>query len=608
MRVISLNKTYLMVLNYIKAASIFLLLFSGVVCAQEDARYYLRFPDYPAPQLEVELQVSGWKEKEAAFRMAAWTPGSYMIRDYAGLVSSIVALSKAGDTLPLRKQSKDHWIVERGEHRIIRLRYTVYAGELSPRSSYIESGFASLTPASILIYPANYSGSFRMDIEPPSTWKHCYTGMPAIGNNPWKRTASGLDELLDSPLHLGNPLHLSFHAGGAAHELVIEGGGNFDTARIREDLSCLVEGYVDLFGGNPNERYMFLLTNTDDGYGGLEHYNSTAMIYPRRDYTPESRYRVFLGLLSHEYFHTWNGKRIRPIELSTFDYNREQYTSLLWVVEGFTSYYDDLMIRRCGQSTEREYLERVSDQLNRVFNRFGDAVQPLSESSFDSWIKYYKPAPNSTSVTVSYYDKGMVMALAMDLDLLRSSAGAFDLDDVMRDLYAQYEKDPETGYTEADLIRLLEKYSRHSWSPFFERYIHGTAQLNFREYFSAFGLDLTDRQEGRPVVQLGLSLNGNVVQRVVDQLPVWKAGLQAGDEILAINGYRFEGDLQEELRNWSSGDSLHFVYSRERVVREAIVWPEEIAKFDYVLSLSAEATPEQLALYQRWIGTRSQPR
>ena len=573
-----------------------------LVSAQVAVQYAISFPEPWTHYAQVELRLSGLKKDFTTVEMAAWTPGSYMIRDYAGLVESVEAFSTDGQEIKIQKTAKDRWQIQHGKSTVVVLRYQVYCSELSPRSSYIDREHAALVPAALILYPVSYTGPFELVIKPFKEWTTISTALAANSQDPWILLAKNLDELLDSPIEIGTHKPLKIQAGGVDHDFVMQGPGNYDTSQVKSDVAAIINECTELFGHNPNTEFLFILNNTDNSYGGLEHLASTNMIYRRWGYAPPSTYEVFLGLISHEYLHVWNGKRIRPIELSQFDYGQEMFTRSLWIVEGFTSYYDDLILRRAGLITEASYLAVAESNLNTALNRPGDAVQSVAESSFDAWIKYYKGNENSSNSTVSYYNKGSVIAMALDLDILASTAGFKRLDDVMRELYPRYREHPEVGYSEAEFKAIVEEIIGRDMTDFFDRYVYGTAPMDFKPYFERIGVTLSDPGMDYPSLVFGASVDqSNKITRVVRDQPASKGCLQAGDEILSVSGYRFSGDLKVELGRIRDGESMEILVSRDKRILSMTVRPEKIGRHDFRLSIASNATEQQLQLYRKWL-------
>jgi predicted metalloprotease with PDZ domain len=536
--------------------------------------------------------------------MAAWTPGSYMIRDYAGAVEALRAVDATGQPLPIEKTDKDTWRVAHGKSSRFTVHYRVFCRVTNVRESYIDQERATLIPASIYLYPASADLPSTLTIEPYKTWTVISTALePVSPADAWTFRVSGTDQLLDSPMEIGNHLVLRFDVDGTAHELAIQGQGNFDTTRLKADLSAIVRACSQMFGGNPNKRYVFLLNNTAGDYGGLEHVASTSMVYRRWGYKPENNYQVFLGLVSHEYFHLWLAKRIRPVEYSPITYHSEQYSRSLWVVEGFTQYYDDLLLRRAGLLSESSYLDIAASLMNNALNRPGDAVQSAAEASFDTWIKYYKGNENSSNSTVSYYHKGGLLALALDLEILASSQGKKRLDNVLQNLYELYKADPDRGFTEEEVQEFAEQAAGKDLDAFFRDYVYGTEPLDMVPYFDRIGVTLQDDGTAPQTPTFGAAIDAgtSVVQRVVRDQPAAEGGLLAGDEILAINGYRFKGDVTEWFNRTETGAPWTLLISRDGVLKTLQITPRPIPKHQYRLQLREDASEEQQALYRQWI-------
>ncbi len=535
--------------------------------------------------------------------MAAWTPGSYQIRDYAGQVEGVKATDDGGNILPVTKTDKDTWRVDHGNKQSFTLRYSVYCGQQSVQSPYVDQEHASLVPAGLFLYPASLDLPCTITVKPWPAWKQISSSLDPAATDRWVLRAPDRDIFLDSPIEIGNQQVLRFTAAEVLHEFAIQGSGNYDTAKIRSDVTTIVEAFTEMFDHNPNKRYVFILNNTASGYGGLEHLASTSMIYRRWGYEPQSEYQIFLGLVSHEYFHTWNIKRIVPAEFSTYDYSAENYSRSLWIAEGFTSYYDDLMLCRSGLIGEWDYLGLAARKINAVANRPGDAIQSAAESSFDAWIKYYRSNENSSNSTVSYYDKGLVLAMALDLDILVSTGGVRRLDDVFRELYSRYRSNPDRGYTEKEFMDITESVAGHSLDTFFSNHVYGTVPLRLESYLDRIGVELRDDGLNQPALTVGAVMgDGNKVRQVVRGQPAFESGIQAGDEILAIDGYRFTGDLGAVTARSDEGDTLFILLSRDNRIITVPVQPRKITRFQYRLIPELEATDEQKLQYRQWLG------
>src|ERR1043165_1773560 len=390
--------------------------------------------------------------QEERLVMPVWTPGSYMVREFARHVQDFAAADAAGQPLKWEKTNKDTWRVVTNGAREWHATYRVYANELSVRTSELNSEHGFWNNATLLMYLDGFlKNPSTVRVLAPDVWKVA-TGLPPVPGQRNTFRAENFDVLYDSPFEVSNFKTLVFNVKGVPHRIVIDGEGNYDPERVRTDVMKIVETEAALMGEIPYRDYTFILHLRANAGGGLEHLNSTALGYPRFGFkirsgdratsaapnttdTFERDYRGFLGLVSHEFFHLWNVKRIRPDALGPFDYTQENYTKVLWVAEGITDYYADLFLRRAGLITEGDFLGATARSIQALQNTPGRLEQSAEESSFDAWIKYYRPDENSSNSQVSYYEKGALLGLLLDLEIRRRSNNAHTLDDVMRALY-----------------------------------------------------------------------------------------------------------------------------------------------------------------------------
>jgi predicted metalloprotease with PDZ domain len=427
-----------------------------------------------------------------------------------------------------------------------------------------------------------------------------------------KRTLSApanFDVLYDSPFLVSRHTVIGFQVRGIEHRFVIDGTGNFDAEQLRADIPKIIEASAALFGDLPYENYTFMLMTHPTARGGLEHLNSTALIWRRFDFRPAVRYKDFLSLVAHEFFHLWNVKRIRPDALGPFDYTAENYTRLLWVAEGFTSYYENLLLRRAGILTDREYLDTLAPTIATIQRTPGRLALSVEEASFDAWIKYYRQDENSINNQVSYYDKGALIGMLLDLEIRRRTAGARSLDDVMRLLYTDFAK-RERNYTPEDFQRTAERIAGASLDAFFSKYVRGTAELPYDELFTAFGLTL-DRTGGRAaprpsfgatLTQTGDRLN---VTNVPSDSPAYTAGINAGDQILAIDGNRVTLEaFNARINERKPGDTAQITVFRNDELRTIPVKIGTTAEGTYRILATPTPTDEQRKLYEGWLGTQ----
>ena len=480
--------------------------------------------------------------------LPAWIPGSYLVREFARHLSDLKA-SQGRREVALTQIDKHTWEAGCSGRGALTLSWRVYAFDSSVRCAWldVQRGFFNGTGV-FLRAEGREADEHRVTLGAlPEGWQVA-TGLPEVAPGEW--SAPDYDALIDHPFELGAFWRGRFTACGTEHEFVVAGAlPGFDGERLLADTKKICEAQIRFWHGRddgcdppPFERYVFMLNATDDGYGGLEHRNSTALICTRRDLprrgdaSSADGYVTLLGLISHEYFHTWNVKRLKPREFAAYELQRENYTRLLWFFEGFTSYYDDLFLVRTGLIDEARYLRLVARTANQVLGTPGRRVQSAAAASFDAWVKYYRPDENSANATVSYYTKGAQIALCLDLTL--RAAGRGSLDEVMRELWRASGGGP---IGEDDILAALRRVGRRDFAPEIAAWVHGTDELPLAELLPALGVDL--RRE-RPLLQqrLGARLNeataGLKVQSVLAGGLAEAAGLSAGDEILALGDWR----------------------------------------------------------------------
>src|SRR5689334_24211288 len=469
--------------------------------------------------VEIAIKRAASGPAEEMVVMPVWTPGSYLVREFERNVQDFAATDANGNPLKWEKINKNTWRVMTNRSPDWHAKYKVYANDLSVRTSELNSSHGYWNNANLLMYPEGYlKHSSTVRVVGPDVWKVA-TGLPGVPGQRNTFLAENFDVLYDSPFEVSNFKTLVFNVKGVPHRIVIDGAGNYDPERMRRDVQKIVETQVELMGGEiPYRDYTFFLHLRANAGGGLEHLNSCALGYPRFGFTirsgeratsaapnatetPERDYRGFLALVSHEFFHLWNVKRIRPDALGPFDYTRENYTKVLWVAEGITDYYSDLVLRRAGLISESEYLNATARAIRALQNTPGRKEQSVEESSFDAWIKYYRPDENSVNSQISYYDKGALLGMLLDLEIRKRSGGAKSLDDVMRYLYAEFFK-KNRNYGPADFQKACELMAGGSLEEFFNKYVRGTQELDYNAALEAAGLRL-DTAAGKGGVYFG---------------------------------------------------------------------------------------------------------
>ena len=511
---------------------------------------------------EVTLRLVNWQEKRLNLKMPVWTPGSYLVREYARHLQDFVAKdSSSHKSLVSHKVSKNHWQIVTENISEITVNYRIYANDLTVRTNHLDATHGYFNPAALLMFiPGLTQQQIKVKIITPLEDWQVTTTLTPVAEEENTYIAQDFDTLVDTPFEIGKQQVYDFEALGKPHQFAIWGQGNINQQQVIKDTKKIIETEAELFGGLPYEKYLFLLHLSGSGYGGLEHKNCCTLNYPRLGFRDTDKYHRFLQLVAHEFFHLWNIKRIRPQALETFDYEQENYTSSLWFSEGTTSYYDILIPLRSGIYNRKKFLENLSKDLTRYLSIPGRNVQPLGESSFDAWIKLYRRDGYSDNNQISYYLKGQFVSLLLDLLIREKYHNQRSLDDVMRLMWQRFGKE-EIGFTPQQLKQTIEEIAEQDLSDFFYRYLETTAELPFDDYLKPFGLRVKPIQDKEPIPHLGLKVNTEnsreIIKFVEANSPAAIAGIDIGDELLAIEGIKVKsGDLKEHLKNYQSGDRI----------------------------------------------------
>ncbi len=576
--------------------------------------YRLSFTNLHAHLIDVEARFSA-AAPPLDLRMAVWTPGSYLVRDYSRHVQDLSAEDEAGRPLPVTKTDKATWRIG-GSARDVVVKYRVYAWEQTVRTNHVDATHAFLNGAPTYLWMEERRGEpFEVSVTPPPGWRFT----TALTGGPERFEARDLDELIDSPL-LGVPgAPIDFEAAGRPTRYAVWGRTDPGAATVEQlvaDTKTIIDSYAALFGGVPYDRYAFLLLLAPDAYGGLEHRRSAALLSSPFHFATRKKYEELLELVSHEYFHLWNIKRIRPKQLGPFDYTRENYTRALWVAEGLTSYYDRYTLRRAKLQSVKRYLDKLCEEWGRYLMIPGRFKQSLEESSFDSWIKLYRPDENSVNSTVSYYLKGGLVTLCLDLEIRKRTGGAKSTDDVLRHLWTTYGT-AERGFDDTQVQRDFETACDLDLSDSFSRYVRGREDPALAEWLAAFGLELrvkpekSDGEERKNPGWLGVNTKTDggrlLVANTLTGSPAEQAGLYAGDELIAIDGWRIdEKSFGERLGPRHPGDQLRLAFFRTSELREIQVTlaPKPKDSFEIVPSPTADDTAKSLC--QSWLGEDAQ--
>jgi predicted metalloprotease with PDZ domain len=575
--------------------------------------YAVSMPRPHTHMLEVETRLRyASAPASVELRMPVWTPGSYLVREFERNVQDFAPTTEAGRALQWTKTEKNTWRVETAGARELRVRYSVYCNELSVRTNEVNDRHAFWNNAALLMYPAGHLGSpSTLRVEPFGDWKIA-TGLPAVAGERNAFRAENFDVLYDSPFIVSDFRVIPFEVKGVPHRVVVDGEGRYDPERMRRDVQKIVEQEAAMMGEIPYHDYTFILLLGASGGGGLEHLNSTSLTWRRFGFSTEDDWLNFYGLVAHEFFHLWNVKRIRPDALGPFDYTQENYTRLLWVAEGITSYYEGVFPRRARLMTDRQYLDRLARDIQSLQNTPGRLEQSAEESSFDAWIKQYRPDENSINSTISYYDKGAILGFILDLEIRRRSKDARSLDDLMRSLYSDYFKRGR-NYTPEDFQREAERAAGSSLEEFFARYVRGREDLDYNAALEWVGLrlDTASGASGRaaaPEAYLGATLEQAderlTVRNVPAGTPAYEQGLNARDEIVAIDGYRATRDfLNARVADKRPGDTITLTVFRADELRTLAFKLGTRTNVAYRIVAVASPTEQQRRNYQSWLGS-----
>jgi predicted metalloprotease with PDZ domain len=573
---------------------------------REAVQYRIVPVDLALHLFEVTLTIASPAAEGQVVSLPAWIPGSYMVREFARHIVQLRAES-SGRKVRLTKLDKQSWRAARCDGPLV-LCYQVYAWDLSVRAAHLDQthGFFNGTSVFLQVH-GKENLQHVVDIQSPegdryAQWRVAtsLSELKARRHRFGTYVAQDYDELIDHPVEMGAFELIRFDAHGVPHEMAITGRvPNLDKTRLVADLKKICESQIALFEPNtkkaPMDRYVFLTLAVGDGYGGLEHRASTALICARADLPVLGQagmsegYRTFLGLCSHEYFHTWNVKRIKPAVFAPYDLRQENYTPLLWLFEGFTSYYDDLTLLRTGLIDAPAYLGLLAKTINSVLRGRGRLKQSVAESSFDAWTKYYRQDENAPNAIVSYYAKGSLVALLFDLTIRRDSRGRKSLDDVMRVLWRRYGRSFYSegggrGVTEAEVEALFDEVTGLHLKPLFDLAVRGTRDLPLQEMLAAFAVEMTDKaNSGKPSLDVRTKKAGNDCQlaNVYEGGAAHVAGLSAGDTLMAIDSLRVNAaNLDAVLQRYRAGDKV-LVHAFRR---------DELMTFDVMLR--AESAPQ----------------
>ncbi len=590
--------------------------------AREPITYTLRFPAADRHYADVEAVIPTEGAAELTLFLPVWTPGSYLIREYARHIVTLSATDAAGAALTATKVDKNRWLIPTTGTDALHVHYRLYCREINVRNNWVETDFAVINGApTYLSVVDDYQRPYAVTVELPTGWTRSESAM-TYTDTPNTFTTPDYDTLVDSPLVAGSPQVDAFEVDGVRHALVtIGGGGVWDNARAARNLQHVVETQRDFWGFLPYDEPYTVFNLLTGSRGGLEHRQSFTMTADRWYASSRGGIKSWLSLVSHEYFHAWNGKRLRPVELGPFDYEHENYTPSLWIVEGITSYYQHLLLTRGGYNTPAAYLRALSGSIAGTQRTPGRLVQSLSDSSYDAWIKGYRPDENNVNARFSYYSGGAVAGFIIDAQIQIVSDGAASLDDVLRAAYERYSG--ATGYTEAEFIALASEIAGSDLTAWFDELVRHAGEFDYQPALDWFGLEFEQPKPPAPDTSFPVaeepvdgprgwlggdtkSIGGSLVfTTIADGTPAADAGLSVDDELLAINGHRIDsaGTLNKVTAYLGAGTTVEVLVARQGLVETVTATLAEKPAETWQLKFRADATEEQKARVARWLGS-----
>ncbi|WP_256003698.1 M61 family metallopeptidase [Pedobacter deserti] len=589
------------------ATIIILLAFNMISKSQVKIGFEVSFTEPQAHYAEIEMTISGLKKDHVDIRMPVWAPGSYLVREFSKNIEGLTASSN-GKSIRTEKIRKNAWRIYSANANSIKVKYRIYAFEVSVRTSFVDDSHAFLSPTGIFMYPDGMLDlPSTVRIKPFKGWEKVSTGLEPVAGEPFTYTASNFDILYDSPIEVGNQDVFEFTAAGVKHEVAMVGGGNYDTEKLKKDMARIVEEATAMYGENPNKHYTFIVHNYQSGGGGLEHLNSTVLGATRNGYTNPKIYLGFLNLVAHEYYHLWNVKRLRPQALGPFDYENENYTTSLWVAEGFTAYYENKLMHRSGFLTTEETVQNLATAITGVVNTPGAKIQSVAEASYDAWIKYYRPNENSNNSTISYYNKGEVLGMFMDLEISNATKGTRNLDDVMKAMYDEYYKAKGRGYTDSEFKAMVEKLSGVDFTAFWEKYVNGTGPLDYEKYFGYAGINVKNITEGLNIPYLGTATKrteaGFFVSAVSRNSAAWTDGINVNDELISVDDVPVDISVENMpvIMSKKPGESVMIRVRRDGLIRDFKVTLKANPNVKLEVTIDPKATNKQKAVLKGWL-------
>jgi len=569
----------------------------------QSVKYEIRISNPKSHYAEVLIQTIANEKGNTKISMPVWTPGSYLVREFAKNIES-VSCDLNNRAIEINKVDKNTWSFPTKKGDRISFRYKVYCFDLSVRTSFIDEDQALLNMASVCMFVEGKEKiNGELTLVSPAGWISAASPLPIISQDPMPNSPNELfiqfenyDELVDSPIQLGNFQTFEFEISNIKHHVALVGKNNANIEKLKFDMQHICQTMTNIVGIHPCKSYTFIVQNVENGGGGLEHKNGSTLMMSRFGYTNSSSYQGFLGLVAHEYFHLWNVKRIRPIALGPFDYNNENYTKSLWIAEGITSYYDELALMRAGYVSRQDFLNTLMGYINNHENRAGSKIATLHEMSWDAWIKEYRPSENSKNNSYSYYSKGLIIGALLDMTISKATNGKKSLDDVYKSLYNNFYLNTKKGkvkegmgYTDEDFLNTCNKVAGVDLSADFSKWLATTESPDYLSIFKNLELDIKKVEVNKFNWGFNYELsNGKtIVKYVRNPGPALDLGLNVNDEIIALNGVRVNNDLEATWMKIGKPELVEIIINRGGLIRTLTGNFKGFNEIEYSITLNA---------------------
>lgn len=558
-------------------------------------------------EVETEFKNLPSADKTLELILPVWRPGRYFIFDFASAIQRFEAVDGSGKSLKWKKTDKSTWKIETNGSSSVKIKYKVFGNEFTTRTRGLDDTHGFVNGTAVFMYAEKYRRNpLTLTVNPYGDW-HVTTGLDNVGNNANEFSAPDYDYFVDCPMEIGNQVDFDFDVDGYPHTISFYGEANYDRQRLIDDFTKIIKKNYEFWGNVPYKKYIFIVHCTPQSGGGTEHINSTIVGVKPAAFDSESGYTAFLRLISHEFFHTWNVKQMKPEGITPYDYTKENYTFELWIAEGGTSYYDGLMLTRTGQMSVGEFYSETTKGVEDERRRPGNRVQSVAESSFDAWVKFWRRTPNAYSTESDYYAKGSYVNLVLDLEIRNASENKHSLDDVYRTIYETYPLDVK-GYTNEGFMQVCEQYAGRSLKQFFADYVTGTKPIEWEKYLGYAGVELKSSDSTViPIVGLNTTKRGEkiIVNDIISGSSAEDAKLMAGDEIIALDGARMSyEDMEKRIKQLGAGEKIALTIFRAEKLHQFTLELKDKKMANYYLERVKSPTPLQKAIYESWLETK----